>query len=213
MKQPEEGREWVRQWTASVAKTLQTARGKMSAQQLSNRCAELGYPIPRSTITNLEIGRKESVSLQEVVVLAKALDIPPLQLVYPLGRDRTIEVLPGTTIPTQLAAEWFTGEGAFPVALEDGAWGANGPEMRAWKSGIPLQFRELRKLQDQWNRARSRLVNAQDSGDRDGIELAEEQARVAEDQLLRHRLNMRIQGLDPGEPPLGISDLDDEGVG
>lgn len=123
--------------TQVIADAFARPGGKVSAQQLSERCTELGYPIPRSTIANLERGRKETISVQEVLVLARALEVPPLQLVFPVGRERTLVVLPGEVTSTWLAAERFTGEGPFPVALPGGDWGANTPRMRAWKSGAP----------------------------------------------------------------------------
>ncbi len=182
----------------------------MSAQQLSERCAELGYPIPRSTITNLEIGRKESISIQEVAILAKALGIPPLSLVFPIGRERTVELLPGTEVPTWLAAQWFTGEGPFPAALLDGGWGANTDDMRAWKGGAPLYFRQLRTLREQWDRARGRARQARQEGSSEDVEFTEQMLRDAEDQLRRYRGQMRQMGLDPGDPPAGLSDIENE---
>ncbi|MEU3160051.1 helix-turn-helix domain-containing protein [Streptomyces griseoincarnatus] len=46
---------------------------KVSAQQLSNRMAELGYPVARTVIANLESGRRAEISIDHVVVAAQAL--------------------------------------------------------------------------------------------------------------------------------------------
>src|SRR5215204_5435227 len=122
MKTPDEGRDWAKRWSRQVAATMLAARkrqGNLSAQGLSDRCAELGYPIPRSTIQNLEIGRKESISIQEVVILARALAIPPVVLMYPVGREASVEALPGADVDTWSAAKWFTGEASFPGADDD----------------------------------------------------------------------------------------------
>lgn len=75
-------------WASSVAgrvgKNIQRARKivDMSAQDLSNACEANGYPIPRSTIANIESGRKETVSLQELLVIAEVVGAPPLALIY-----------------------------------------------------------------------------------------------------------------------------------
>ncbi|MDP9460265.1 MAG: helix-turn-helix domain-containing protein [Actinomycetota bacterium] len=213
MKQPDEGREWVRRWTASVAEALKAARGRMSAQQLSERCAGLGYPIPRSTITNLEIGRKESISIQEVAVLAKALGIPPLSLVFPIGRERTVEILPGAEVPTWLAAQWFTGEATFPVPLPDGGWGTN-DNQQTWKTSAPFCFRLHSRLLKQWNDRRNDLRRARQSpgstGDTEALEVQEELVRAAEDELRRYRELMRQVGLTPNALPEELAHLDQE---
>ncbi len=204
MKTPEQGREWVRRWTASVSETIRIARGKMSAQQLSDRCAKLGYPIPRSTIQNLEIGRKESISIHEVVVLAQALNIPPLQLIFPIGREQNFELLPDTTVPTWLAASWFTGEKPYPVALTDGGWGAG--DMRAWKSSPSYWFRGLDTLYGRWTSARSAVRNARDA-DREKESRAV--LRDVEDDLKRHREAMRDMGMEPGPLSAELAHLDE----
>jgi transcriptional regulator with XRE-family HTH domain len=81
----------------------------MSAQQLADRCAELGMPIARSVLANLESGRRESVSAAEIMILAQALDVPPVLLMFPLGRVEAIEYLPGQQMPPWDAMMWFSG--------------------------------------------------------------------------------------------------------
>lgn len=222
MKQPDEGREWVRRWTASVAETLKTARGRMSAQQLSERCAELGYPIPRSTITNLEIGRKESISIQEVAILAKALGIPPLALLFPIGHDQTFEVLPDTVIPTWLAAQWFSGEAPFSTPLDGGGWGAGPGAMPAWKNGSPQIFRKLYRGYDDWIDARRVLREAREARadavsekDREkaaaAVAYQEAVVRGIEEKIGEYRRSMRVFGFDPGPPPPALAHIDESG--
>lgn len=83
----------------------------MSAQQLADQCKELGLTLNRQLISNLENGRRDSVSVAELFVLAKALNVPPLLLTVPLGHEPTTEILPGRVGDTWLAAKWITGEG------------------------------------------------------------------------------------------------------
>jgi transcriptional regulator with XRE-family HTH domain len=72
----------------------------MSAQQLADSCSELGYSgMTRSVIANLETGARDSLSVPEWLILAAGLQVPPLLLLYPLGRtEDTIEVLPGVQL-------------------------------------------------------------------------------------------------------------------
>jgi transcriptional regulator with XRE-family HTH domain len=82
----------------------------MSAQQLADRTAELGMPIPRSVLANLESGRRETVSLAEILVLAAALGVSPIELMCPVGFDEKTELLPGRIMDPREAMQWFTGE-------------------------------------------------------------------------------------------------------
>jgi transcriptional regulator with XRE-family HTH domain len=82
----------------------------MSAQQLADRTEELGMPIPRSVLANLESGRRDTVSVAEILVLAAALNVAPIELICPVGYDKEIELLPGRSLDPLGATRWFTGE-------------------------------------------------------------------------------------------------------
>lgn len=104
-----------RLWAGSIAlrvgRNIQRARKSsgMSAQHLSDGCGATGYPIPRSTIANLESGRKETVSLQELMVIGHVLGIPPMALLYaPQDIAETVEVVPGVRVMSVDAAEMFS---------------------------------------------------------------------------------------------------------
>jgi len=101
---------WPREWTAQVGRAVVRCRKQqgVSAARLSELCAEAGFPIPRNTITNLENGRKESLPVHEVVVLAEALKVSPADLLFPAGTDETVLTARGEQdiITTAL---WFSG--------------------------------------------------------------------------------------------------------
>lgn len=90
----------------------------MSAQQLADRTAELGMPIARSVLANLESGRRDTVSVAEVLVLAAALNVSPIELMCPVGYDKRTEILPGRTADPLEAMHWFTGELKLDIAEE-----------------------------------------------------------------------------------------------
>ena len=76
-------------WAAGISRTIglniKKARNqadKMSAQRLADICAELGHPIPRDVISNLENGRRASVPVTDLLVIAEALGVPALSLVF-----------------------------------------------------------------------------------------------------------------------------------
>ena len=68
--------------SAEVIAKLRTLRKiqKVSAQMLADRMTELGYPIQRTVIANLENGRRSEVSIDHVVVAARALGTTVLAL-------------------------------------------------------------------------------------------------------------------------------------
>lgn len=82
---------------------------KLSTQALAERTRDLGHPLDRSVIAKLEGGQRQSISVPELVVLARALEVPPIQLLYPLGEEPQVELLPGRAVATDDALLWFVG--------------------------------------------------------------------------------------------------------
>lgn len=84
----------------------------LTAAQVAAGCAELGLPISRSKIANIENGRarQEGVSLAEWLVLAAVLNVPPVVLLVPLGSGDNVEVLPGRHADPWMAYRWLLGE-------------------------------------------------------------------------------------------------------
>ncbi len=89
-------------------------RGRLSAQQLADATTKLGYPITRSQIANYESGRKQSLDITELLVLAAALNVPALSLLFPDRPDHTIDILPDTPATTLDAITRFVGEPLWP---------------------------------------------------------------------------------------------------
>ncbi|MFJ3536739.1 transcriptional regulator [Streptomyces sp. NPDC090109] len=105
--------EWVDRIRNNVAGEVRRRRKekRWSAQRLAERCEELGHPIPRNVIANLESGRRANLPLVDVMVLAAALETYPICLIFPLGYvERTQELPFHTLIPTWDAMRKFTGE-------------------------------------------------------------------------------------------------------
>ncbi|MFF7637744.1 helix-turn-helix domain-containing protein [Kitasatospora sp. NPDC008050] len=105
-------KDWQAAVTGRVAEAVRRFREErgMSAQDVADACAKLGYPIARSVIANLENGRRSSVDVAELLVLAKVLDVPPVALLVPVGEESEIEVLPDQVYSTDDALMWVTGE-------------------------------------------------------------------------------------------------------
>jgi transcriptional regulator with XRE-family HTH domain len=104
--------DWQRRMTRLVAREIRRYRDerKISAQQLADRTAELGMEIPRSVLANLESGRRDTVAVPELLVLAAALQVAPIELLCPVGFDEQIEILPGRLMDPLSASRWIDGE-------------------------------------------------------------------------------------------------------
>jgi hypothetical protein len=81
----------------------------MTGHELADATARLGYPITRSQIANYESGRKQSLDVAELLVIAAALDVAPLELLFPGEPDQVMETLPGRMATTLAATNWFVG--------------------------------------------------------------------------------------------------------
>jgi len=114
-------RDWAALLTREIineVKRQREARG-WSAQRLSDECKRLGFDLSRSTIADLENGRRAHFSIPELLVLARAFGTAPLMLIFRVGAATETEVLPGQVRSPFGAAKWFTGEAPFPGAAED----------------------------------------------------------------------------------------------
>lgn len=114
---------WSKSFAARIAERIRATRDAagLTVADLAQRCADRGLTVPRTTITNLETGRRASVDLAEFLVIADALGVPPISLLFPLGTAATVDVLPGREVPTWDAVAWFTGETPSPEAPPQGS--------------------------------------------------------------------------------------------
>lgn len=111
-------------------------RAGMTREDLSRATGDMGWPLTVDMLINIETRRlrkgqvkAREITVDELVVLARILDVPPILLLYPVGTADCVEVGNGETAPTWHAARWFVGEerlgggsiegdpGAAPVVL------------------------------------------------------------------------------------------------
>ncbi|PZS26324.1 MAG: hypothetical protein DLM59_18535 [Pseudonocardiales bacterium] len=197
----------------------------MSAKQLSAACAELGVPIERSVISNLENKRRATVSLAELIALSRVLEVPPLLLAFPVGREQETEVLPSQTVPTWSAATWFSGEAGFPhdaggpsEPMHGARWENADPNFE--QGSVPLQlFRDhtLQLEQRSLNRmaaqslsiaAETAATDAERAAHVQTADSYEGRVRHFEDAIRRTRSEMRKAGLVPPPLPPALGHLD-----
>jgi transcriptional regulator with XRE-family HTH domain len=204
-----------------------------SVRQLAEECERLGAPqLTAPSLANIERGQVESarrtgrrVLVEELVVLARALQVPPALLVFPLGGTDTIEVTPGEQVLTWEALKWFTGEAPFPhwqERDEDGFVVAEVGELadrEAWEQGAaPVElYRSYERYLLEWQISRRRAASY-----RRTAELSEEgrtaklteasaedrTAQSLEGTIWEQRRRMRQLGLTPPDLPENLSHLD-----
>lgn len=176
---------WAKGVAADIGKRIawwRKRRDDMSAQKLADRCAELGLPsLSRIVITKLENGRREDVSTAELMILAQALGVPPVELLFPVGRGDVIcEIAPGRGLSPWDAALWFTGQVRLRVTPEGVS-----TEHAAPDETVPL-FVQHDELVARWY-----------------LSTADLKADVIRD-LWRHRERIREHDLTPPDLPLEL---------
>lgn len=127
---------WAENLVARVAGEVRRLRGKehaaLSAAKLADRTYDIGYGISRSVVADLENGRKKSLDVPELLVLAAALGVSPVQLVYPDLPKGNVEVLPGLDQESHDALRWFSGEAGLMKPTDDWAEDESGEPIGVW---------------------------------------------------------------------------------
>ncbi|MFD4368986.1 helix-turn-helix domain-containing protein [Rhodococcus sp. NPDC058521] len=103
---------WDENTTARIGEAVKAARSARgwSAKALADRTAQLGHAVGRATISELETGRRRNIAVAELLILGAALEVPPLQLLYPDLPEGRVDVWPGREVTSHEAVEWVAGK-------------------------------------------------------------------------------------------------------
>lgn len=206
-----QGEAWRAGLAVGVAKRMREQRLAvgLSVQRVADICTnDYGLPMKRSVLANFEGGRRPALSVAELLVIARILGITPLDLLFPVGTEPQIEVLPGIHEETWEAAKWFTGESDVIPGLR----GAADPRAEA----RPVQlFRQHDALVAAWqDQQRTTTVTLRArAGTQDLVPPAvfQQLARAvaeAEDDIRQVRGEMRALGLIPPDLPHYLEHLE-----
>src|SRR3982751_2985765 len=97
------------EWFAMQVRRYRNDR-RWTQPELARRCKAAGLEWDRSVVANVESGRRKSVTVEEVFVLAHVLAVPPAMLLLPLRTGEPVEVAAGVELHPGLALRWFVGQ-------------------------------------------------------------------------------------------------------
>ncbi|MGW4121036.1 helix-turn-helix domain-containing protein [Nocardia sp. NPDC004711] len=185
-------------WDADIAgrvgqavKALREGRTpKLSAVKLAERTAQFRYPLTKAQVSDLELGRKKTITVPELISLALALGVSPVELLYPALMDGPVEVWPGVTTTSIEAVQWFSGEiPAWEVHLDERTQQSTNEKVQ-----LSRQYAALRTVVRDANLAQIKAEFAprqsQPAKDR-----AEQALRAAHDELDQLTEQLRRAGL------------------
>jgi len=198
-----EAMDWSERFTHTVVVGIKAYREQRGwkVQELADRCTELGYPMRRTTLSNLESGLRKSITLHEVLIIAVALGVPPVMLVFPGLPTEPVEYRPGVTIESWPAARWFTGEYGDPSGLGSGLRAPG--RLLGGLRGLDQVERRQNRARLNKGKSRYRAKQLRLEGDNDTADLLMEQADDAENDLAAERVRLleylRDSGVDLGD--------------
>ncbi|MEV7218059.1 helix-turn-helix transcriptional regulator [Kitasatospora cineracea] len=104
--------DWHHQITKDVVESIIRRRKylEMTAQELADKTGELGHEVPRNVIANWESGRRKTITVPELIVLAEALEVAPADLLFSPAIGGHVHYLPGWSFDRWAAFARFTGE-------------------------------------------------------------------------------------------------------
>jgi 8-oxo-dGTP diphosphatase len=110
---------------------VREARGRRrwTARELAERCAEAGAPgLTGSVIANIETGRRDKdgqrrrdITVDELLALAYALEVPPAALLAP-GEGERIQITSKAEMGAAVALAFFSGRAPAPDAEQRAGW-------------------------------------------------------------------------------------------
>lgn len=190
---------------------------RMPYTELSERLTALGRPIPVLGLRRIEHGERR-VDVDDLAVLARALSVPPLALLFAVGIDEQSEILPGAVVPTWRAVKYFTAEAPYPATIPTAAEYKTESEVTHWlaAAGPFAAYRRHEELAAEWHKVQERMrreqkiTEAKPAG-RSFVGVFSKNLVKVEDELVALRSAIRERGFMPPPLPDSLKHLDDLG--
>ncbi|MBF9071737.1 helix-turn-helix domain-containing protein [Streptacidiphilus fuscans] len=104
--------EWSKELVVRTGAAIRRERSRLgiTAQVLADACTERGVKMDRAAISKIETGRRSTLELAEVLVLARSLGVAPVDLVFPLDGGDSACIGSSEQLPMWDAVQWFGAE-------------------------------------------------------------------------------------------------------
>lgn len=154
--------EWSAELSEQIGTAIKTWRGNRSDQWISDRTRELGNHVSRTAVSEYRRGVRKSMPVGDLLVIAAALDVPPVALIFPGLPDGEVVALPGKQSTATDAVRWFCGDTVFLTRdyRTETDMGDDTPARQ-----LVSMSRELAKLADQARLVRLRRVKRRARGE------------------------------------------------
>lgn len=228
--------DWDKAMAERIGAAVKARRSELgwTAARLSDETERLHHPVHRVAIGKLENGhRGAKFEVAELVVLAKALGVPPMLLLYPDMPGGDVEVLPRVHTNSFAAARWFSGEDTLAWYLPtpeshpdlDRRAGAyyDGATLQEWHDGAkPLILARdeealWERLRHNENRERqlvdSLRANPDDKTTQELIGFVQKSIQETKDEIGKVRVRQREGGSATIALSPRYSDIDERGAG
>ncbi|MGW3183176.1 helix-turn-helix transcriptional regulator [Kitasatospora sp. NPDC001119] len=196
---------------AAIAREIKRRRTELglSAEALGARCADLGYPLTRQVIAKLEQGARNGPTPAELLILARALEMPAVSLILPLGQGATARPTPLSESTPWEAVAWFTGEdrATLPGVPEAGSPQAILDAFRRHDRLVRTALLSTRMAAERRRDAQLAPPDEYEQTDTAAAQL-EQVAQTDRSDLLAARRALRDQGLFPPPLPADLAHID-----
>lgn len=163
---------------AAAIVELRRERG-WTKTDLSRRVSNLGRPMSLDVITEIEKSAR-ALDIDDIIVMARALNVPPILLIFPVGKDAHCQLAPAEpTQETWASVEWFVGGRPYSPVAE-------AVESDAFEKATTMlrRYQEYSRCIDRWKKA----IRQMQVAELVGRVMGEEQGRVAENQAMQETL-------------------------
>lgn len=117
-----DARAWESDLAGRIGRAVASRRTRLllTVASLSERTRKLGYPIAAAAITRIENNdRAGRIEVAELLVLAAALELPPMLLLFPGFPHGSEQALPGLSAASDAGVRWVSGTDGLPGPVDD----------------------------------------------------------------------------------------------
>lgn len=112
---------WTDRLASTIGRAIDAARRGRSDQWIADQSANLGHPLSRTAVSEYRRGKRKTVPVSDLIVIARILGVPPIALLFPGLPAGPVTLFPPGMIEGEHGAgtdevaaldglRWFSGE-------------------------------------------------------------------------------------------------------